>query len=75
VSFPVFAKIDVNGPHAHPVFELLKSARPGILGTRRIKWNFTKFLIDREGNVVSRHAPRTDPETLRPQIEVLLAQK
>jgi glutathione peroxidase len=72
VSFPVFAKIDVNGPQTHPVFELLKRKRPGILGTARIKWNFTKFLVDREGTVVSRHAPRTDPDKLRPRIEHLL---
>jgi glutathione peroxidase len=75
VSFPVFARIDVNGPQAHPLFELLKSARPGILGTRRIKWNFTKFLVDRKGNIVSRHAPRVDPQTLRPRIEQLLERK
>jgi glutathione peroxidase len=75
VSFPVFAKVDVNGPHAHPVFELLKSARSGIFGTRRIKWNFTKFLVDRDGTIVSRHAPRVDPESLRPRIERLLEQK
>ena len=75
VSFPVFAKIEVNGPGTHPLFQLLKAARPGFLGSRRIKWNFTKFLIDRGGNVVSRHAPNEDPLKLRPAIEALLGQQ
>jgi glutathione peroxidase len=74
VSFPVFAKIDVNGPAAHPLYRLLKAARPGLFGTERIKWNFTKFLIDRHGRVVSRHGPRVDPLKLRPAIEALLRQ-
>lgn len=73
VSFPMFAKIDVNGPETHPLYRILKSARPGFLGIQRINWNFTKFLIDRRGNVVSRHAPSTAPEKLRPTIEELLA--
>ncbi|HKF46435.1 MAG TPA: glutathione peroxidase [Terracidiphilus sp.] len=73
VSFPVFAKIDVNGGNTHPLFRLLKSAKPGFLGIERIKWNFTKFLVDRAGGVVSRHGPSTDPERLRPEIEALLA--
>jgi glutathione peroxidase len=72
VSFPVFAKIEVNGPSAHPVFRLLKRARRGLLGLGRIQWNFTKFLVDRHGNVVSRHAPSTDPLKLRSRIESLL---
>ncbi len=72
VSFPMFSKIEVNGPGTHPLYQILKSARPGFLGTRRIKWNFTKFLIDRSGRVVSRHAPNVDPQALRPKIEALL---
>lgn len=74
VSFPVFAKIDVNGPHAHPLFRLLTGARRGLLGTRRIQWNFTKFLVDRNGNIVGRYAPSTKPEKLRGRIEMLLAE-
>lgn len=73
VSFPLFAKIDVKGPAAHPLFRYLCRARPGILGTRAIKWNFTKFLIGRDGVPVSRHAPRTGPETLDAPIRTLLA--
>lgn len=72
VTFPVFAKIEVNGAHTHPVFRVLKRARPGLLGLGRIHWNFTKFLVDREGRVVSRHAPSTDPVRLRERIERLL---
>ncbi|HWE87751.1 MAG TPA: glutathione peroxidase [Terracidiphilus sp.] len=72
VTFPVFAKIDVNGPSADPVFRLLKRARRGLLGLGRIQWNFTKFLVDREGRIVSRHAPSTDPLKLRSRIERLL---
>ncbi len=73
VKFPMFAKIDVNGPNTHPVFRSLKDARPGLMGIRRIHWNFTKFLVDRSGNVVSRHAPSFDPQKLRGDIETLLA--
>jgi glutathione peroxidase len=73
VSFPMFSKIDVNGPDTDPLFRLLKAARPGFLGFRRIPWNFTKFLVDRSGNVVSRHAPTVDPLKLAPAIETLLA--
>jgi glutathione peroxidase len=72
VSFPMFSKIEVNGPCTHPLYQVLKSARPGILGTRRIKWNFTKFLVSRSGQVSSRHAPNLDPLQLRPAIEALL---
>jgi glutathione peroxidase len=72
VSFPIFAKVDVNGPDAHPLYQYLKRARPGIFGTERIKWNFTKFLVDRQGKVASRFAPKTTPESLRPEIEKLL---
>jgi glutathione peroxidase len=72
VGFPMFAKVEVNGPHAHPLFAHLKAAAPGLLGTRGIKWNFTKFLVDREGRVTGRFAPSTKPESLRPDIEALL---
>jgi glutathione peroxidase len=73
VSFPMFEKIDVNGPGSHPLYRLLKAAKPGILGSQRIKWNFTKFLVDRRGRIVSRHAPNTDPSRLSAEIETLLA--
>jgi glutathione peroxidase len=72
VGFPMFAKVDVNGPNAHPLFKALKKAAPGVLGSESIKWNFTKFLVDRDGNVVDRFAPTTRPEDLRPAIEKLL---
>lgn len=72
VTFPLFAKIAVNGKQAHPLYQYLKSAAPGILGTKAIKWNFTKFLVDRQGRVVSRHAPATPPAALEREIERLL---
>ncbi|MFM9162248.1 MAG: glutathione peroxidase [Methylocystis sp.] len=72
VSFPMFAKIDVNGPKAHPIYEFLKHSAPGILGSTAIKWNFTKFLIDREGNVKNRFAPTDTPKALENEIEALL---
>lgn len=72
VSFPMFAKIDVNGPSAHPLYRFLKQSRAGLLGSRRIKWNFTKFLIDRAGRVVARFAPSTKPQDLSQHIEQLL---
>ncbi|UCE32504.1 MAG: glutathione peroxidase [Burkholderiales bacterium] len=72
VTFPMFAKVEVNGDGAHPLFEHLRSAAPGLLGTKAIKWNFTKFLIDREGKVVARYAPTVTPEALAPDIERLL---
>jgi glutathione peroxidase len=72
VSFPMFAKIDVNGSNAHPFYEWLKSSRPGVLGTEAIKWNFTKFLLDRQGHVVKRYAPNATPESIRTDIEALL---
>ncbi len=62
VTFPMFAKIEVNGPRAHPLYQFLKSEKSGLLGTEAIKWNFTKFLISREGEVVKRYAPTTTPE-------------
>jgi glutathione peroxidase len=72
VSFPIFAKIDVNGADAHPLFQYLTRDKPGILGTEAIKWNFTKFLIDRDGDPVSRHAPQVKPEDLETPIQKLL---
>jgi len=71
VSFPMFAKIDVNGDNAHPLFAYLKNAKSGLLGSS-IKWNFTKFLVDRSGKVVARHAPTARPEALTREIEALL---
>ena len=72
VSFPMFAKIGVNGAGAHPLYDYLKGEQAGILGTRRIKWNFTKFLVDRQGRPVRRFGPSTPPDRLRPAIEELL---
>lgn len=71
VSFPMFEKIDVNGNHAHPLYNFLKSEKSGLLGSA-IKWNFTKFLVDRAGRVVARYAPTTKPESLKEEIEALL---
>ena len=72
VSFPILAKVDVNGENTSPVYEYLKSSAPGLLGTEAIKWNFTKFLLNREGQVVQRYAPQTKPEDLAPEIEKYL---
>lgn len=72
VSFPMFDKIDVNGPDAHPLFHWLKSQRPGVLGSRGIKWNFTKFLIGRDGQVLSRYGPTAKPASLAADIEAAL---
>ena len=72
VTFPIFAKIDVNGPQAHPLFQYLKDAKPGVLGSEAIKWNFTKFLVDRTGEPVARYAPQTKPEDLEKPIKKLL---
>jgi glutathione peroxidase len=72
VSFPMFAKIEVNGEAAHPLYKYLKAAKPGLLGLEAIKWNFTKFLISREGHVVQRYAPTTTPASLAGAIEALL---
>ena len=71
VTFPMFAKIDVNGGNAHPLYQYLKDAKSGLLGSS-IKWNFTKFLVDRAGQVVARHAPTAKPEGLAKEIEALL---
>jgi glutathione peroxidase len=73
VQFPMFAKIEVNGDGAHPLFKFLKQEAPGVLGTQAIKWNFTKFLINRDGSVVKRYAPQTKPEEIADDIERLLA--
>ncbi len=72
VSFPIMAKCDVNGEHAHPFYQWLKKQKPGFLGLENIKWNFTKFLIDQEGNVVDRFAPQAKPESLTEQIREML---
>lgn len=72
VTFPVFAKVDVNGQDAAPIFQHLKKAQKGVLGTEAIKWNFTKFLVNRDGEVVERYAPSTKPEDLVRDIEGLL---
>ncbi|ACR28414.1 glutathione peroxidase [Burkholderia glumae] len=72
VTFPLFEKIDVKGEHAHPLFRYLTDEAPGLLGTKMIKWNFTKFLADRSGNVVKRYAPQTKPDEIAEDIEKLL---
>ena len=72
VSFPLFAKVDVNGPKAHPLYEHLKSEAPGILGSEGIKWNFTKFLVDKSGKVVKRYGSVDTPEKIGKEIESLL---
>jgi glutathione peroxidase len=72
VTFPVYAKIEVNGPQADPFFEQLKREAPGIMGLTSIKWNFTKFLVDRHGKVVRRYAPTRKPEDIARDIEALL---
>lgn len=72
VTFPLFAKIDVNGPNADPLYQALRKAAPGLMGTTSIKWNFTKFLVDRRGQVVRRYAPNDTPASLEADIEALL---
>jgi glutathione peroxidase len=72
VSFPMFGKVDVNGPAAHPLYAFLKKQKKGLLGSEGIKWNFTKFLVDRSGAVVERFAPTTKPEALESAVEALL---
>lgn len=72
LSYPLFAKVHVNGPHQHPLFQLLKEQAPGLWLSRAIKWNFSKFLVDRAGCVVGRFGPLTVPTRLREQIETLL---
>lgn len=75
VTFPMFAKIDVNGAQADPLYQWLKNSRPGLLGTEAIKWNFTKFLVGRDGTVLKRFAPNSAPDALRADIEETLLQK
>lgn len=72
VTFPMFAKIDVNGENTHPLYKYLKESKKGLLGSEAIKWNFTKFLVDKNGNVLDRFAPATKPETLEVDILVQL---
>ncbi len=72
VSFPMFEKIEVNGDGAHPLYRLLKTAAPGVLGSEAIKWNFTKFLVGRDGKVIKRYAPATKPEKIEQDIEAAL---
>jgi len=72
VTFPLFAKVDVNGSGAIPLYDWLKSSQPGLLGTEAVKWNFTKFLIDRQGRVVKRYASNIKPQDMRSDIEALL---
>ncbi|MBY8823003.1 glutathione peroxidase [Sphingomonas colocasiae] len=72
VTFPLMAKIEVNGPGADPLYDYLKSEKPGLLGSKAIKWNFTKFLVDRTGRPVKRYAPTDKPEALEKDIEALL---
>ena len=73
VSFPMFSKVDVNGDHAHPLFKYLKNEAPGLLGSRGIKWNFTKFLVDKSGKVVKRYGSTDKPESIIKDIEKLLS--
>jgi glutathione peroxidase len=75
VSFPMMAKVQVNGAGAHPLWQWLKAEAPGVLGTEAIKWNFTKFLVGRDGRVKKRYAPNDAPEALRADIEKALAEK
>ena len=72
VTFPILSKIKVNGPEAHPLFKLLKNDKPGIFRTQSIKWNFTKFLINKNGKIVERFSPRVEPKYIRKEIEKVL---
>ena len=72
VSFPMFAKVEVNGPHTHPLYQHLKQAAPGLLGSQAVKWNFTKFLVSPDGEVVKRFAPADQPRDLAADIESVL---
>lgn len=72
ISFPLFEKIEVNGPKNHPLYQYLKTQAPGLLGSQAIKWNFTKFLIGRDGKVIKRYSPFTTPASVSTQIEKLL---
>jgi glutathione peroxidase len=72
VRFPLFSKVDVNGAGTHPLYEFLKKTRPGFLGTKRIKWNFTKFLVDRQGRPIKRYPPQTAPAAIEKDIQAAL---
>jgi glutathione peroxidase len=72
VSFPMHQRVDVNGQNAHPLFDLLKQAAPGVLGSQAIKWNFTKFLVGRDGTIIRRYSPQTQPEAVEDDIAGLL---
>jgi len=74
VTFPVFEKVEVNGSNAHPLFNELKDKAPGLLGSKRIKWNFTKFLVNKDGTRVNRYAPTTKPADIQRDIEAFLAE-
>ena len=74
ITFPLFDKVEVNGEEAHPLFKHLKSEAPGLMGTEAIKWNFTKFLVRKDGTVYKRYAPQTEPKELMKDIEKLLAE-
>jgi glutathione peroxidase len=73
VSFPLFSKVDVNGPGTHPLFQFLKTSKPGWLGSRSIKWNFTKFLVGRDGRPLKRYGSKTRPEHIEPDVVAALA--
>ena len=73
LTFPLFAKVEVNGSNAHPLFRLLKSERPGLLGTEAVKWNFTKFLVGKDGTVLKRYAPTDTPEQITKDVAALVA--
>ncbi|MBL7715449.1 MAG: glutathione peroxidase [Bdellovibrionales bacterium] len=72
LTFPLMSKVDVNGPNTHPVYEFLKSEKKGFLGSQAIKWNFTKFLVDKDGNVLKRYAPTDTPEKIAKDLEKIL---
>ena len=72
VTFPMFAKVEVNGAGTHPLYQFLKAEKPGVLGTEAIKWNFTKFLVDRKGGVVARYAPNDTPESIEREVAKVL---
>lgn len=75
VTFRLFDKIEVNGPNTHPLYKFMKDAKPGIMGTKDIKWNFTKFLVDKNGFVIERYAPQTTPESIEKDIEKIINSK
>ena len=75
IKFPVFSKIDVNGENTHPLYDYLKTQAPGLLGSKSIKWNFTKFLVSRDGKVLKRFAPTIKPEKIKKELEELLKEK